>query len=133
VREDFRETCAYCLLEELFAAGQENYELDHFRPQAKFPEEAANFYNLYYACHPCNHIKRGRWPSPELEKRGIGFVDLCANDFENHFQELEDGRWIGLTISARYTIDALRLNRLHLIQIRMLVRALTEGGNPGFA
>ena len=28
VREDFRATCAYCLLEEKWAAGLENFEID---------------------------------------------------------------------------------------------------------
>jgi len=47
VREDFRATCAYCPLEEIWAAGVENFEVDHFRPQALFPELRASYYNLY--------------------------------------------------------------------------------------
>ncbi len=46
VREDFRETCAYCLLEERWAAGLENFELDHFRPKSIFPQLTLSFYNL---------------------------------------------------------------------------------------
>jgi hypothetical protein len=130
VREDFRETCAYCLLKELFAGGQDNYEVDHFRPQSLFPDDAQNYYNLYWACHPCNKIKRITWPSFALLERGIGFVDLCADDFELHFEELGDGRWVGKTISARYTIDALRLNRSHLVEIRGLIRQLN--GRPTY-
>jgi hypothetical protein len=126
VRADFIETCAYCLLSELFAAGQQNFELDHFFPAAKFPGRKQDFYNLYYACHPCNHIKRAKWPDPQLEAQGVGFVDLCQDNFENHFKELPDGHWEGLTESAKYTIDALRLNRLHLVQIRLLLRKLAE-------
>jgi hypothetical protein len=90
-----------------------------FRVQTSRVED---FYNLYYACHPCNRIKHGKWPSPDLEEHGFGFVDLCADDFEEHFQELTNGRWIGRTTSAQYTIDALRLNRPHLVEIRILVR-----------
>lgn len=122
MRQDFRETCAYCLLEERFAGGQENFELDHFRPKWIFPGEADNFYNLYYACHPCNHIKHRKWPSLDLQKKGIAFVDLCADNFEDHFQELDDGQWVGRTRSAQYTIDELRLNRPHLVEIRNLIK-----------
>src|ERR1700722_19267876 len=114
--------CAYCLLEELFAGGPENFELDHFRPQSLFPSEISNYYNIYYSCHPCNRIKHGKWPSPALQERGIGLVDLCADDFPTHFQELEDGQWIGLTPSGRYTIDLLRLNRRHLVDLRNRIR-----------
>src|SRR5438132_11420200 len=77
VRQDLRETCAYCLLEELLAGGPENFELDHFRPVSRFPALSNDFYNVYYACHPCNLTKRGKWPSQELEEEGVGFVDLC--------------------------------------------------------
>jgi hypothetical protein len=123
VREDFRETCAYCLLEELLAGGEENFELDHFRPQVLFPDRVNDYYNLYYACHPCNRIKHGKWPSPELEQRGIGLLDLCADNFDMHFQELLEGTWAGRTLSAQYTIDALRLNRPHLVEVRRLLQA----------
>src|SRR5713101_7464175 len=81
VREDFRETCAYCLLHELWAAGVENFELDHFYPRKYFPERLNDYYNIYYSCHPCNHIKHDKWPTPYLQAQGIGFVDLCRDDF----------------------------------------------------
>jgi hypothetical protein len=124
VRSDFRNTCAYCLLKELFAAGEENFELDHFFPVSKFPTRRQDFYNLYYACHPCNRIKRAKWPDERLTTQGIGFVDLCSADFDERFRELPDGRWEGLSPSANYTIDALHLNRAHLITIRVLLRQI---------
>ena len=123
IREDFRATCAYCLLAELFAAGFENFELDHFRPQSLFPGSYADYYNLYYSCHPCNRIKRDKWPPPALESEGVGFVDLCTDDFDTHFEETLDGRWLGRTVSAKYTIDALRLNRPHLVKLRQLLKS----------
>jgi hypothetical protein len=129
VRSDFVQGCAYCLLKELFAAGEDNFELDHFFPESKFPLRKGDFYNLYYACHPCNHIKRAKWPDERLVAKGIGFVDLCLDNFEDHFRELPDGRWEGLTDSAKYTIDALRLNRRHLPQIRLLVQTLSRSTN----
>jgi len=128
VRSDFERTCAYCLLAELFASGEDNFELDHFFPVSRFSSRKDDFYNLYYACHPCNHIKRAEWPDARLEAKGVGFVDLCKDDFENHFRALPDGRWEGLTESGKYTIDALRLNRLHLVQIRTLLRTFNGGG-----
>ena len=124
VRADFRESCAYCLIEELYCGGKENYELDHFRPRSLFPELQDDFYNLYYSCHPCNHIKRNKWPSLELQRRGISLVDLCRSDFAEHFQEASEGIWEGNTISGRYTIDSLRLNREHLVTIRNLLNRL---------
>ena len=124
VRADFRRRCAYCLFAELLAAGEENFELDHFRPQSVFPSQKNDFYNIYYACHPCNHIKRDVWPSSEMEARGLGFVDLCTDEFATHFKPRADGTWEGVTESGRYTIDMLRLNRGHLITLRRRLKQL---------
>ncbi len=124
VREDFRSTCAYCLLEERWAAGEENFELDHFRPQSLFPELRMSYYNLYWSCHVCNRMKRDLWPSRELLRAGIGFVDLCAAAFDEHFVEQRNGKWRGRTLAAKYTIDVMRLNRSHLVELRLILRDL---------
>jgi hypothetical protein len=36
------------------------YELDHFRPQSKYPYLSTNFYNLYPVCGNCNKAKLDR-------------------------------------------------------------------------
>jgi len=124
VREDFVECCAYCLLHEVWAAGRENFELDHFFPRVLFPERVNDYYNIYYSCHPCNPIKHDQWPSHAFQAAGIGFVDLCRDDFEQHFEQSEDGKWNGLTPSGAFTIRSLRLNRDQLVTIRLLLRRL---------
>ncbi len=109
---------------ELLAGGVENYELDHFRPKSKFPQLSNDFYNIYYSCHPCNHTKLDKWPAAELQERGYRFVDFCTDDFDKHFEELPNGQWRGKTDAGHYTIDALRLNRQHLVIVReLLIRA----------
>src|SRR5256885_1017264 len=85
VREDFEYQCAYCLRPEMLADGKDNFGLDHFRPRSLFPELLNDFYNLYYSCHPCNHTKGNSWPPEPLRDRGIGFVDLCEDEFATHF------------------------------------------------
>ena len=92
VREDFRRTCAYCLVEELWAAGNENYEIDHFRPKSRFP-------SLRLSCtgHVTSAIASNTTAGPS-------------------------GRWRGKTLAAEYTIDTLRLNRPHLVELRVFLR-----------
>lgn len=124
VRKDFRRTCAYCLMEEIWAAGVENFELDHFRPMSLFPELALDYYNLYWSCHVCNQAKRSLWPSPEMMKEGHGFVDFCASTFDDHFIALENGEWQAKTLAAQFTIEMLRLNRDHLIGLRLRLAAM---------
>lgn len=120
VREDFRQCCAYCLLHELLAAGAEDFELDHFRPQSNpsFQGLRTDFYNLYYSCHVCNQTKRAQWPSVELVSLGYRFVDTCNEYFSGHFREEENSYWTPLTKVGEYSEKRLRLNRTHLIRIR---------------
>ena len=127
VRADFVRQCAYCLMTETFASGEENFELDHFRPRSRFPHLVNEFLNIYYSCHPCNHTKLDHWPPEELEARGIRIVDLCTDEFQTHFSVQETGEWAGKTSSGSYTIDLLRLNRTNLVQLR---KWLMEAGFP---
>ena len=120
VREDFRRRCAHCVMEELHAGGVRNFEIDHFRPRGRFPECINDFYNLYWSCHPCNQNKRDEWPSPALEEQGIGFVDLCSDDFDKHYED-EEGKLKPLTRSGAYTVDVIRLNSEHLVDLRRLL------------
>jgi hypothetical protein len=128
VREDFAECCAYCLLHEILAGGREGFELDHFRPKSlpQFASLVNDFYNLYYACHICNSMKRDLWPDPSQEEDGFEFVDLCAEAFSDHFEEVMDGSWVPLSRQAEYTLDKLRLNRAHLVTIRGYLREIAE-------
>lgn len=130
MRADFDSHCAYCLLSEFLAGGEENFELDHFRPRLLFPELVNDYYNLYYSCHPCNQIKHAKWPSPQRTAQGITLVDLCECDFGDHFVEDRDGFWVGTTPSGHYTIDVLRLNRRHLVAIRGYLKSATIQQQP---
>ena len=121
VRADFEERCAYCLIHEVLRGGLENFEIDHFKPRARFPDELGNFYNLYYSCHPCNFVKRDQWPPGDLIEGGIFFVDLFVDEAESHFSRDSDGRLLGITAAGSYTIEKLRLNRPQLIELRNLL------------
>jgi hypothetical protein len=128
VREDFSECCAYCLLHEIVSSGEDNFELDHFRPKSNplFASLINDFYNIYYSCHVCNHYKGNSWPDSDLEIAGYRFVDPCKERFSAHFKEEPDGRWSALTKAGEYTEAKLRLNRKHLVEIRMLLRDIAQ-------
>jgi hypothetical protein len=133
VREDFRECCAYCLLHEMLAAGVDNFELDHFKPKSdpRFSSLKADYYNIYYSCHVCNHYKGAAWPSEELMALGYRFIDSCTDVFSEHFAEDVSGTWTPLSKAGEYTAARLRLNRKHLVEIRGLLRDLaTLHGQP---
>jgi hypothetical protein len=108
------------LLHEDWAGGKGNFELDHFRPKGRdeFRHLIQHFYNLYYSCHVCNRNKRDQWPIDEELAKGVCFVDLCRDDWEQHYELLPNGRLAPLTTAAEYTIDTVRLNSEHLVRLR---------------
>jgi uncharacterized protein (TIGR02646 family) len=122
VQQDFRRCCAYCLLPELEAAGESNFEMDHFRPRSKFTHLLYDFHNLYWSCSVCNGNKWNRWPTPQQEQMGLGFVDFCKDDFQDHFQLSPDGFWIPTTVSGQYTEAIIKLNSPHLVAKRLQIR-----------
>jgi hypothetical protein len=112
----------------MLAGGQDNFELDHFQPKSK-PAGAGDvndFYNLYYACHPCNHYKGYSWPDEELLRRGYRFVDTCNEEFFTHFRTEQIGKWTPITLAGQYTEARLRLNRRHLLRVRVLLSQIAE-------
>ncbi|MCW5862794.1 MAG: HNH endonuclease [Anaerolineae bacterium] len=132
LREDFHHCCAYCLLPELFAAGESNFEIDHFRPKSlpRFFHLINEYTNLYYSCHPCNHSKHKYWPSEKLEREGYTFVDMCKDSFSTHFRD-NDGIWEPLTNAGKYTIERLRLNKDDLVELRRYIADMRkDSGAP---
>ena len=119
VQADFQRVCAYCLFPEKEAAGEENFEIDHFKPKKLFKgHHITDFYNLYWSCHVCNKAKWEHWPPPELLAIGIRYVDLCVDLFDDHYEQLQSGHLRFLTDAGEYTIEKLNLNRPHLVKIR---------------
>lgn len=116
LRRDFRHCCAHCRVHEHRGAGKEDYEIDHFRPKgrAEFMHLEFEYSNLYWSCHVCNLRKGVKWPTPQKVKEGYYFVDLCREEWDDHYLVAPDGELVFLTKAAEFTCDKLRLNRDHL-------------------
>jgi len=120
LRRAFRYVCAYCERTEAVLGGEEFFEIDHFRPRAKFPDLVTHYPNLYYACGRCNRHKLGTWPSPGLLAKGFRFADPCAEDmYVSHLEEAADGRLHALTTCGEYTRVHIRLNRRDVVSWRL--------------
>ena len=120
VRTDFEQCCAYCYLHEDHIGGERHFELDHFCPRKHCPDKVDDFYNLYWCCRGCNKpgSKHDYWPSQALLDAGYGFVDLCVDRFEDHYDLLPDGELKPLTKKAQYTIRQIGLNVDSLKRLR---------------
>jgi len=112
LRKDFQFRCAYCERTEAYFGGEETFEVDHFKPEQKFPELRTAYENLYYSCRKCNGIKWKTWPTEDQINEGTFFADPCVEDpYEAHLSERPDGGLDQLTACGAYTNRHIRLDR----------------------
>lgn len=116
LRYEFRFLCSYCgIHEDEYGV----FEVDHFRPQARFPQLESDYANLYYSCRRCNNYKRDFWPSAEDEAAGLKFIDPCQEDLLGvHAEVLACGALRAKTPAGDFTIGHLGLNRSALARWR---------------
>jgi hypothetical protein len=57
-------------------------------------------------------------------------VDSCKDNFSANFRD-QNGRWQPISLAGQYSEQKLRLNTVHLIEVRrMLYQRLKEMGAP---
>jgi hypothetical protein len=107
--------CAYCLLQEgaPITGGFQSFQIDHFRPVAKFPHLTVEYWNLYYCCHWCNNTKSDTWPNRDQARQGYRFVDPCVEDFYPKHARIDasSGRLDPQTRPGDFTVREIFLNR----------------------
>ena len=119
LRQDFSYHCAYCAIHENEWGGPRHFHVEHFRPKSRFPQFIADYENLLYACDVCNCYKGNDWPSDDPLTDGVGYLDPCRHDYDEHFESnLTTGYTNGRTPPARYMVERLHFNRQFLIQLR---------------
>ncbi|HZK81202.1 MAG TPA: HNH endonuclease [Humisphaera sp.] len=126
VREDFQYCCAYCRLHESAYGLRRSMSIDHFRPKAQFKDLIADYGNLYYCCGPCNDRKYNHWPDAKQRKRGMRFVDVCRDEWDDHLEVINDVI-AAKTKAGQYTFEKLKFDRPGLVRrIRDLRIAMEE-------
>lgn len=121
LRWDFWFACGYCHITECESAAI-GFEIDHYRCESRYPELAAVYSNLMYACSECNNLKRDH-PSPKAEALGFRIFKPDEDDPEDHFRvNPTDGLRIQGTTRqvGEFTEKTLRLNREALLRLRRL-------------
>ena len=113
LRKDFYYRCAYCQHHERTIGQVASMSVDHFRPKSLFPHLRVEYTNLYYCCGECNTYKNNKWPSQEQLDEGHCFVDVCAHEWNDHF-EVRSNVLTGITSIGRFTAEQVRLDRRKL-------------------
>lgn len=116
VRLEFTYRCVYCLAAEPeVAPGAKSggFEIEHFRPQARFRKLTNSYDNLAWACASCNAAKGDTWPTDAEVAEGYGFPDLDAALAEH--LEVQGDVVVPLTRAGEYLLVEVNLNsRLHV-------------------
>ncbi len=109
LRDEFGRQCVYCRMPDGPKTPNE-FGVDHYKPQKRFPELQADYSNLYYCCNACNSRKRDFWPTPTQLKRGVYVPAPCQHKMSHHlgYHQVEVR---SRTIAGTWTIDLLDLNR----------------------
>lgn len=99
LRDEFTFRCVYCLKREQWGRESGDFDLDHFRCQAKNPEAGLEYDNLLYSCHQCNQRKGAK-----------DVPDPCSALTADRVCLLPDGTLYAESRDAKQLIDKLCLN-----------------------
>ncbi len=115
--------CEYCCSQSLFAI--QPFCIEHIRPRSRGGETKLD--NLALSCQGCNNHKYTKMDATDpLTGRIAPLFHPRQDKWIDHFAWNEDcSLIIGQTRSGRATVEALRLNRIGLVNLR---KALFETG-----
>jgi uncharacterized protein (TIGR02646 family) len=127
LKRDFDDRCCYCTGKTIEKGGEENFDVEHFRPKSRpeFAHLEFQYSNLYYACRGCNLAKGARWPSAEdPEKR---FIDPCEEAIYPKFLQITNsGEIIAGAPPGAYLLDVFRLKTRWSVRRMLRVRLLLK-------
>jgi len=128
VAERARGCCEYCRSQERFAT--QAFSVEHIEPRSQ--EGVSAFENLALACQGCNNHKYTRTHGRDaVTGEVVPLFHPRRQRWREHFAWNADCTLLlGLTPFGRATVDALRLNRPGLVNLRRVLYAAGEHPPP---
>jgi hypothetical protein len=120
--------CEYCRSQVRYA--MQSFSIEHIIPRSKGGENHPD--NLALACQGCNNHKYTRIEGYDtLNRHMVPLYHPRQQHWSEHFAWNHDCTLVvGMTPSGRATVDALRLNREGLINLRRVLVAMGEHPPP---
>jgi uncharacterized protein (TIGR02646 family) len=112
LRRDFADRCCYCTGSTDEKGGEENFEVEHFRPKGRkeFAHLAFDYSNLYYACQGCNRAKGVTWSDSEEDARR--FIDPCVEAiYPTYLRIAERGEIRPCLAPGPYLLEVFKFNK----------------------
>lgn len=129
VAEQARGTCEYCRSQERFAT--QPFSVEHIRPRSRGGDDSEE--NLAFACQGCNNHKYVKVEAADPVTGEVApLFHPRLQSWGDHFAWSPDGTTIlGLTPTGRASVEALRLNRPGLVNLRAVLFAQGLHPPPG--
>jgi hypothetical protein len=124
VTDRARGCCEYCRSQERYSP--QAFSVEHIRPRAAGGETTPD--NLALSCQGCNNFKYTRTTGVDPVTRAeVPLFHPRQQPWNDHFGWSADGTLVlGLTPTGRATVEALRLNRDALANLRRVLFAAQE-------
>jgi 5-methylcytosine-specific restriction endonuclease McrA len=116
--------CEYCRSQELFST--QTFSLEHIMPRSQNGETSLD--NLALACQGCNNFKYNKTQARDpVTNHSVPLFHPRQQLWQEHFTWNERFELIiGITATGRATVEALKLNRQELVNLRRLLFAAGE-------
>jgi hypothetical protein len=113
--------CEYCMSQEKFSS--QSFSMEHIVPKAIGGND--ELYNLALACQGCNNFKFTKVTVFDKETNSeIALFNPRQDKWIEHFMWNDNFTVIiGLTPVGKVTVEALQMNRVNLINQRIVYRA----------
>lgn len=99
--EDFNHRCGYTDCSDYWFGGKRTFQIDHFKPESKYPELKNEYSNLVYCC---SYVNRAKW-----DDDNPNYLDPCDVDFNLHFERDDKGFIKAKTPQGQYMAEHLNL------------------------
>lgn len=124
VRKQAKELCEYCKAPTNYASA--SFNCDHIIPRKNGGK--TTFDNLAWACPWCNSAKHTKTHARDPQTgQLVPLFNPRLKNWNRHFMWSEDRQFIiGRTRTGRATVEALKLNHIEIVNLRMAIRITME-------
>jgi hypothetical protein len=121
IRDQANGTCEYCRSQERFSP--QRFSIEHIKPYSDGGQSTQE--NLALSCQGCNGHKYTKQEAVDpVTGEVVALFHPRKQKWRNHFAWSADASLIvGLTPVGRATVEALRMNRIELVNLREVLYA----------
>lgn len=99
---DFCKKCGYTGCSQMWFGGKRTFQIDHLKPESKYPDLINVYSNLVYCC---SYVNRAKW-----DDDSPNYIDPCDETYDDHFERDGNGFIVGKTRQGKYMVKHMHLD-----------------------